>query len=330
MNKEVIDIVYFTDGFTSNSPDIHLISVEESTGRSGNHTFKIRYEHSGIKREVFAKAYNITEKLFDDEQMIRAEVYALRRAYSIGIPSPKLIGADIKGKRVKRPTIVTSIVDGLPLDDYFEGANDTQREKIANQAFNSLIDPIDRLGRIRSPNSSFGPLFKPSWIRDVNNFQEFLTMGLYREFWRRGMLDETYTFHSEWAKTTFDWASNLINGFQLRNFQLCHGDLDGMNLLFDFGKKGELKLTGIVDWEYAYWGPPEKDWGDFLASTAIYINYAQIKENMLSVLVKKGLDVNTIIVSMVHRLMILSNSKKLNSKDRESLQNLTDIIVATS
>lgn len=288
MNKELAIIIDFVNGQIIGSSKVIINSADGNIGESGHHTFKIGYQQGKIKHFVFAKVYNIAEKLFDDIQTIKAEVYALSRTYAVGIPSPELIGADIQGERIGKPIIVTSGADGAPLDGYFEKVSVSQRERIADESFSSMLDLITRLGNIKSSNNSFGPLFAPSWIKDVNSFQQFLTKGLYREFWRRGMLDETYTFHSNWAEKTFNWASGLIEDSQLRDFQLYHGNLDGTNLLFDYDKKGTLKLAGVVDWEYAYWGPPEKDLGDFLASITSYINYKQVQKACYQYWQKKG------------------------------------------
>jgi Phosphotransferase enzyme family len=70
------------------------------------------------------------------------------------------------------------------------------------------------------------------------------------------------------SETVFDDALHIVQDFFKLNggrpclrppFRLIHGDFDAQNLLFtggrSVGEPDDLKLTGVIDWEYSYFGP---------------------------------------------------------------------------
>jgi Phosphotransferase enzyme family len=102
-------------------------------------------------------------------------------------------------------------------------------------------EPSDGIGDI---TSSAGPF---------TNTQEFLEFFLARYCG---------------SEKAFDGALGILHDFFKANgsrrclnppFRLIHGDFDAQNLLFaggrSVGESDDLQLTGVIDWEYSYYGP---------------------------------------------------------------------------
>ena len=51
----------------------------------------------------------------------------------------------------------------------------------------------------------------------------------------------------------------LSPSFVTGNERLLHGDAHLGNLMVTSNAKGELEVTGLIDWSFCHWGPPESD-----------------------------------------------------------------------
>lgn len=312
MNREIDRIIDFASD-TGN--EISSLSVEQTVGQSGHEILKIRFLQGNHTKQLFCKIYNNKDHFFDDKQMIKVESYALRRAHSVGIPGPQVIATDVSGDVVGKPLLVTSFVEGETLSSVLEKADN--KRLLVDNAIAAIREPIIKMQSITNRNTQFGPIFTPSWIGDVSNMKEFMMMGLYREFWRAKMLDENYTFLSDWAHKVNRWTSGAIERFTPAKYQLCHGDFCVNNIVVALNKDySKVNLTAVVDWEYAHWSVAEIDVGNFLASLSPYIDTKDILISA-SKLIPEKLDKDLVKVAIVHRIMIQMNQKGISEEKKQ-------------
>jgi len=313
VNKEIEGIIHFASDV--DNVEISSLSVDQSVGRSGHEVLKIRFYQGNQHRKLFCKIYNNEDPLFNNKQLIRVESFALRRTHSVGIPGPQVIATDVSGNVLGKPLLITSLIEGVTLEDVLKKT--TKSGQSIDNAISVIQEPLSQLGSITKHDSKFGPLFTPSWIGKIKDIKEFMKMGIYREFWRAGMLDEKYIFHSDWARGVHNWTSKVIEQFKPSKYQLCHGDFCANNIMVtQENGVGKIKLSAIVDWEYAHWSVPEVDIGDFFASLSVFTDI-QYLFNSVKDFITKSVDSDLVKVAMVHRIMIQLNQRSASWDNRK-------------
>lgn len=314
--------IYPLNGYTL------TIEQDEISKVTGHRLLKVMCASGSEIKYVFVKEYNVNSKHFDAFQMAKTEIYAMDRAKGNNVHAPEVIYSDTSGLDIIKPVVVSSFVDGIPLNIFLDQFTSNEQSMFVRSAHEAFLAELLALRKIKNSDSSFGPIFQPSWIKDISDFNEFLRMGLYREFWRAGMLDESYTFHSDWAKKVFIKCDSLITNFDIQSFNLCHGDPLPKNIIVN-RHKNKVKIAGIIDWEYAYWGVSEKDLGDFLADIALRSDFQKILTNYEQFYVDLGLNTKAIYISLLHRLLIMANNNINPKLDKNFFYSKVDMILNT-
>lgn len=330
MNKEIGEILNFHHKNLGVTPsEIEIKGVVEKSGVSGHQAVVVNYKIHGQEYSLFMKMFNRSDTFYNDIELARSEAYALERTAEVSVLAPRLILFDPKGEIMGKPAIVTSQLEGNILSELLAASKDPEiKEEISRTSFSSMQGVMSGTGKINSPDGKFGSIFSSGWIGEVSTFEDFLTRGLYHEFRRMNMLDKNRVFQSTWAEKVFNWTIGALKDSDHPKLQLCHGDLVTKNILGQLNTDGGFNLMGVVDWEYAYWGPAEKDWGDFLASLGVSSDFNHV-QNLLSELKQFGIDTKAVAISMVHRWLILLNNENLSAKDRVGILEQINKIILT-
>lgn len=306
MSKEAGQIPAIAGEHIGVKKESEVLSVDEAVGDLGHRTLRISYLTGEIPTDIYVKIYNNSDPLFDNTQLSRSEAFALRRVNEVGVLVPRILAADIGGKLIGQPMLVISVVEGQSLNGFLDESPIESNQNIVEGTFQEIITVAKKLGQIKSPGNKFGNIFKPGWIGDIDNNQEYLRMGMLREFWRSGMIDESYVFQSDWAQDVYSWVSGVLMRQKEDSYQLCHGDLCANNIIGIEGNDMGFSVSGIIDWEFAHWGVPEIDLGDYLASVSRFVD-SRWQQDALQVLEGNGFNIEVVKVAMMHRLMLLSN-----------------------
>lgn len=299
INKDVLTRIIASLSISDQEPNIN--EIKTFSGESDHTTLKITYTIGDKINSVFLKVYNRHDSFFDNNSLSESEARAITEAEKLNVPAARILVNDIKGTYLGAPLLVFTVINGMNIEEVINTKPPSEKRDYAIELLPEILSIVESLRKVKS---TFGPISKPSWIRDANSFTDFFKRGMYREFWRMGLLDERYIFKSSWAKNVFEWSikdSDLMNKLQSG---LCHGDLVCKNIFVS----PEKRINGVVDWEYAYWGPVEKDMGDYIASILYYLNIKDIP-SFLTTQSFRNYNLRLVSHMVCHRLLILYNSK---------------------
>ena len=179
----------------------------------------------GFTSSLVLRRYVRSENFVDPEVNSAKEVAALEALSLADIPVPIVRAADVEGAVCDAPTILMTRVAGRPPD-----VNELP------EMFASIAEMLRRVHRIRDEDlEALLPPFRPYFLRESSTLGGWPGDGRNAELWDA-------------------LVERIREPLPERPSVFIHRDFHYGNVLRHMGK-----LSGIVDWAMASWGPAEQD-----------------------------------------------------------------------
>ena len=232
------------------------VQSEELKGGIMNAAYKITYENPGAQQVILKVSSPPSAKLLRYEKdILRTEVRVYQALAGRNIPTPELLGYDFSRKYVDCDYFFMSFLDGTGWDTVRDKISAENRAKLLYQLglYQAEIHSVysDSFGYIKDDPS----FLYPSWAEAFTSMVGDILLD--------GM-DHGIDLPYDEVKKTILNSRDLLN--QVEKPTLVDFDLWAANVFLVF-KDGEYKISGIFDFERAYFGNP---CADFTASFFIY------------------------------------------------------------
>jgi aminoglycoside phosphotransferase (APT) family kinase protein len=174
------------------------------------------------------------------------------------LPVPEVIAADPAGDRAGEPVLLTRFLPGVSVADLLDRPADGQGEAVG-QAIGAVLAAIGTV-RFERPGFFDGPRLEPGppGMDPTMGLAEFVDRCLGTENAQRALS----TVEQEALRRLAErWMADLeaVRGAR----QLVHADFNPKNLLAVEGADG-WRISGVLDWEFAYSSSPLFDVGNML------------------------------------------------------------------
>ncbi len=220
-----------------------LLIPKESGGSSGTILFTASFANGESQRLVLRFHSDNTHANYCD---IPAQYHVLRALHGTDVPSPRVVGElDATGMYLSVPGFLMTCMEGTslpptyPLNGDLFDATPAQREQIIREAIAGLVKlhRVDWRAKDIERHTRKGEGSTPV-ESDINWYWKALNWGM-PDFAAR-------------IAPARQWL--LDNQFEPKQWVLCHGDSSLHNYMFK-----DHRLTGMLDWEFAFIGTPEVD-----------------------------------------------------------------------
>lgn len=173
------------------------------------------------------------------------------------VPVPQVLFIDSSRSVLEYPFLILSWVNGTQLSVMMDEKNKTRIPGIGSAVGESL----SQIHKVKFPVSGFfdDKLNISQYVKlNANVFlmyiEESLVQGYGNKHLGVELCNEVLRFSQE--------QSHLINNLEEQN-SLVHGDFNPLNILVE-ERDRNIKISGVMDWEYAFSGSPLMDIGNFL------------------------------------------------------------------
>src|SRR5262245_4123378 len=192
------------------------------TSSTAKHVVDVAWEHGAAERLVLRR-YHDAERLAHDPWYVPAhEALALKLVAGGRVPAPRLHAADIVASACDVPALLESWLAGEP------AWNHAHTDAFLTRAANVLV----AIHAVRVPEPCLIPCYAPYRVHGPVVSPAFTT--------RRGLWEEV--------------AGVLASPPPAHRETFIHRDYHPGNVLWD-----GARVTGVVDWATAAWGPPGID-----------------------------------------------------------------------
>lgn len=233
-------------GIIKNLPDKLLISK----GISGHIIVRLLFKN---KSSNYLKIFS-SENGYYDIDLYKSENFVLGNLNKV-IPLPNMIYSSINGSFIKSPTIITEELKGQSLQSLLKTSSFSFKnlEAIIQDIFKNYLEI-----RNYAEHHSLEGIY-PNWIGEVNNIKQFIDLGIKREIrkFEKTMDAQSIAFIDR-VKSSLNKRIEKVSNYK---YYISHGDFTDKNIIVQ-----ENKVSGFIDWEFAYWGVLEKDLSDLLVS----------------------------------------------------------------
>ncbi|TDW93830.1 aminoglycoside phosphotransferase (APT) family kinase protein [Kribbella pratensis] len=163
------------------------------------------------------------------------------------LPVPRVLDLKRDGSFEDPPYLLTERLPGINLQVFLESATDEQRRRVGTQ-LGELLARLSGMPFLRSGMFRGGELtVEPFGFGDLAEYVAGLRLG-FDDRQREGF-----------AAVIDEAEDVLADG--VHRVCLVHSDFNPKNLLVD---PGTVRITGLIDWEFAHAGSPYADLGNLL------------------------------------------------------------------
>jgi fructokinase len=215
----------------------------------------------GVRRETYrvidGAGGRFVMRLDRDRASLEKEI-AIAGLVGDRVPVPAIVGEDLAGELVGSPLTLSEYASGGSLDDALAGAGDDDAAAIGRAVGRVLAG----IGSITFDGPGF---LGPTLLREpfATPLPELLTTFGARVLGEQGALESLGGPVADGFLRLLDEAAPSLEPVADDAF-LVHSDFNGKNLVVGRASDGDHTVEAVLDWEFAFSGPPLADVGNML------------------------------------------------------------------
>lgn len=301
--QTVFDLIRSNQRIISDSPITDLIILNayyDNSTLSRSSVVIVSVDGAESRRKLAIKRYSpagFPETEFEAYRLLQAGKGKFKE-----YPAIYLSGHDNAGS----PFLIMDYIEGFRLSDILTTSGD--REQHANY-FMDIIRKLEELGSIGKKGGLKG-LVKNSWLKpDTVDIRDFIKKGYkkFSIFSKRALGDYDIDSLIRDAISNIDRMPDL--GYSFR-----HGDVAANNIIISPTKE----IAAFLDWEYSFYGPPEKDIADLCVTFLTEGGKITIGD-IFQQIEDKGYNIGVVMNFLLLKIFILASVASKNSQFNHAL-----------